>query len=127
MDSPASQRKSGWVEEARAIEVQISALKQRNSRASEVGFAASGLNREGTQLEKSGDVRGALVKYRTALDLVPTGYGFRLNYALALCRVGRWRDGIAELREVLRVDPDNADAAKALYIAVDQAKSHSGV
>jgi len=50
-----------------------------------------------------------------------------LNYALALCRVGRWRDGIAELREVLRVDPDNADAAKALYIAVDQAKSHSGV
>jgi len=94
MDSPASQRKSGWVEEARAIEVQISALKQRNSRASEVGFAASGLNREGTQLEKSGDVRGALVKYRTALDLVPTGYGFRLNYALALSGSGDGEMGL---------------------------------
>jgi len=27
---------------------------------------------------------------------------------------------------VLRLDPDNADAAKALYIAVDKAKPQSG-
>jgi hypothetical protein len=42
------------------------------------------------------------------------------------CRLGRWRDGIAELREVLRVDPDNADAAKALYVALDETSAHSG-
>ena len=72
--------------------------------------------------EKSGDVRAALAKYRAALDLDPTGFGFRLNYALALCRLGRWQDGVDELREVLRVDPDNADAAKALYIAREQAQ-----
>ena len=119
-------RKTRHVEEAKAIENQITALKEQNSHASEVGLAASGLNSEGIQLEKTGDVRGALAKYRAALDLDPTGYGFRLNYALALCRLGRWRDGIAELREVLRVDPDNADAAKALYIALDQTKGHSG-
>lgn len=40
-----------------------------------------------------------------------------------LCRLGRWQDGIVELREVLRVDPDNSDSAKALYIATEQAKT----
>ena len=118
-------RKTGQVEEAKAIESRVTALQLQNDHASEVGFAASGLNSEGIQLEKSGDVRGALAKYSAALDLDPTGYGFRLNYALALCRLGRWRDGVAELREVLRVDPDNADAAKALYVALDQTRAHS--
>ena len=118
-------RKTGQVTEAKAIENRIAALRQQDDRASEVGFAASALNNEGIQLEKSGDVRGALAKYRGALDLDPTGYGFRLNYALALCRLGRWQDGSTELREVLRVDPDNADAAKALYLAVDRARSAS--
>jgi tetratricopeptide (TPR) repeat protein len=119
-------RKTGQVEEAKPIEKRIAVFEQQNDRASQVGFAASGLNSEGIQLEKSGDVRGALAKYRAALDLDPTGYGFRLNYALALCRVGQWQDGIAELHEVLRVDPDNADAAKALYVALDQTRAHSG-
>ena len=118
-------RKAGQVEQAKPIEKRIAELQQQSDRASEVGFAASGLNSEGIQLEKSGDVRGALAKYRAALDLDPTGYGFRLNYALALCRLGRWRDGIVELREVLRVDPDNAEAMKAFYIAIDKARVRS--
>lgn len=119
-------RKTGQSEEAKAIEKRIVVFQQQNDRASKVLFAASALNNDGIQLEKSGDVRGALAKYRAALDLDPTGYGFRLNYGLALCRLGRWQDGIAELREVSRVDPDNAKAAKALYIALDQTKAHSG-
>jgi Flp pilus assembly protein TadD len=61
------------------FEKRIAVFVQQDSRASEVRFAASGLNNEGIQLEKSGDVRGALAKYRAALDLDPTGYGFRLN------------------------------------------------
>src|SRR6266446_801439 len=116
-------RKAGRSEEARPIEKRMAELQHQSDRASEVGFAASDLNSEGIQLERLGDIRAALAKYRAALDLDPTGFGFRLNYALALCRLGRWRDGIVELREVLRLDPDNADAAKALYIAVDKAKA----
>jgi tetratricopeptide (TPR) repeat protein len=116
-------RKTDRLEEAKHIEKRIAELQQQGDRASEVGFGASGLNNEGIQLEKSGDTRAALAKYRAALDLDPTGFGFRLNYALALCRLGRWQDGVVELREVLRVDPDNADAAKALYIAIEQAKA----
>jgi len=119
-------RKAGRTEDTKPIEKRLAELQQQSDRASEVGFTASDLNSEGIQLERSGDIRAALAKYRAALDLDPTGFGFRLNYALALCRLGRWQDGIVELREVLRLDPDNADAAKALYIAVDKAKPQYG-
>jgi tetratricopeptide (TPR) repeat protein len=116
-------REMGRLEEAKPIEARMAELQHQSDRASEVGLAATGLNSEGLQLEKSGDIRAALAKYRAALDLDPTGFGFRLNYALALCRLGRWQDGLKELREVLRLDPNNADAAKALYIAREQAKA----
>ena len=116
-------RKAGKLEEAKPIEQQLAELRAKNDRASTVALAASRLNDEGIALEKSGDVRAALAKYRSALDLDPTGTGFQLNYGLALCRLGRWDDGIAELREVLRFDQDNREAAKALYIAIDQARA----
>jgi tetratricopeptide (TPR) repeat protein len=116
-------RKAGQLEEAKPIEARMAELQHQSDRASEVGLAATGLNSEGVGLEKSGDIRAALAKYQAALDLDPTGFGFRLNYALALCRLGRWQDGVVELHEVLRLDPDNADAAQALYIAREQAKA----
>jgi tetratricopeptide (TPR) repeat protein len=114
-------RKSGNLDEAERVDKRMAELLQEGHHASEVLFPAAELNSQGMQLEKSGDVRAALAKYKAALDLDPSGYGFRLNYALALCRLGQWQDGVVELREVLRVDPDNADAAKALYIATDEA------
>jgi tetratricopeptide (TPR) repeat protein len=113
-------RKSGKLDEAERIDKRMAELLQESHHASEVLFPATELNSQGMQLEKSGDVRAALAKYKAALDLDPSGYGFRLNYALALCRLGQWQDGVVELREVLRVDPDNADAAKALYIATEE-------
>jgi tetratricopeptide (TPR) repeat protein len=119
-------RKTGQAEEAKPIEERMAVLQHQSARASELGLAASSLNSEGIQLEKSGDIRAALAKYRAALDLDPTGFGFRLNYGLALCRLGRWQEGVVELREVLRLDPDNADAAKALYIANGQASVRTG-
>jgi tetratricopeptide (TPR) repeat protein len=110
-------RKTGRLDEAKRIEGQITELRKRTDRASTVALSASRLNNEGIELERSGDTWAALAKYRAALDLDPTGFGFELNYALALCRVGRWENGVIELREVLRLDPDNGVAAKALYIA----------
>ena len=119
-------RKAGKLEQAEPIEKQLAELRAKSDRASTVALTASRLNDEGIALEKSGDVRTALAKYRAALDLDPTGTGFQLNYGLALCRLGRWDDGIAELREVLQLDPDNPEAAKALYIAIDQARAQPG-
>src|ERR1700751_3552973 len=118
--------KGGRPQEAKPIEKQLAELRAKSDRASIVAFAASRLNDEGIALEKSGDLRAALAKYRAALDLDPTGTGFQLNYGLALCRLGRWEDATAELREVLRLDPDNQMAAKALYMAIDQAKTQPG-
>ena len=116
-------RKAGRLEETKPIEKQLAELRAKSDHASTVALAASRLNDEGIRLEKSGDLRAALAKYRAALDLDPTGTGFQLNYGLALCRLGRWEDATAELREVLRLDPDNQMAAKALYMAIDQAKT----
>jgi tetratricopeptide (TPR) repeat protein len=115
-------RKAGKLEEAKPIEKQLAEWREKTERASSVALAASHLNSEGIELEKLGEIGAALAKYRAALDLDPSGFGFQLNYGLALCRLGRWQDGIVELQEVLRLDPDNANAAKALYVASEHAK-----
>jgi hypothetical protein len=47
-------RKTGKLEEAKPIEKRMAELQHQSDRASEVGLAASGLNDEGIQLEKSG-------------------------------------------------------------------------
>ncbi len=114
-------RATGKVEESKQVEKQVLEMQQFSTRAGEVLFSASGLNDEGLKLERAGDLPGALDKYHGAVDLDPTGYGFRLNYALALCRMQRWQEGIVQLNEVLKQDPDNADATKALFIAQEEA------
>ena len=78
------------------------------------------LNNQGVELEKDGNLPAALAKYQAALELDPEHAGFRLNLGLALCRMGRWDQGIAQMREVLRHDPNNAAAAKALFAALEQ-------
>jgi tetratricopeptide (TPR) repeat protein len=113
-------RRDGQVNEAQRIDDKQSKLAQTRNKAAGTGLAAGDLNNAGLALEKAGDVRGALEKYRAALQMDPTDVVFRLNYGLALCRLERWKEGAAELREVLRLDPNNADAAKALYIARDE-------
>lgn len=113
-------RAIGKIEDSRQVEKQVLEMQRLSTKANEVLFTASGLNEEGLRLEHNGDLLGAMEKYREAVDLDQTGYGFRLNYALALCRIGKWREGIAQFQEVLREDPDNADAAKALLIAQEE-------
>jgi len=84
------------------------------------GQTIGNFNDAGMALEKAGDLRGALEKYRAALGIDPTDEVLRLNYGLAQCRLGRSQEGTAELQEVLRLDPNNAHAAKALYVARDE-------
>ena len=113
-------RATGKMEDAKQLEQDVLKEQRLDTHAGEVLFTASGLNEEGLRLEHQGDILGALDKYRAAVDLDPTGYGFRLNYALALCRTGRWQEAITQLHEVLKEDPDNTDAAKALLIAQEK-------
>lgn len=113
-------RANGQTEDARRVEEQVMQMQHLSNQAGKVLFTASGLNEEGLTLERQGDLVGALEKYHKAVDLDPTGYGFRLNYALALCRLGKWQEAITQLHEVLKEDPNNADAAKALFVAQEE-------
>jgi Flp pilus assembly protein TadD len=113
-------REDGQIEEARKVEARMAQLLLQSRQASETTRQSARLNNEGVQLEKSGNVRAALAKYEAALELDPEHNGFRLNLGLALCRLGRWDEGIVQIREVVRRDPNNAKAVKALYIALDR-------
>ena len=79
------------------------------------------LNNQGAALEKAGNLSEALEKYRAALERYPDHVGIRLNFAVALLRLGQWKQGIAELQEVVRRDPNNLPAKKALQEALAQA------
>jgi superkiller protein 3 len=108
--------------EARQVQSQVQALLTQDVQANQHFVESQTLENEGIALEKGGDVAKALAKYHAALELNPQQAGFRLNYALALCRLDRWREGIAEINEILQSDPGNIEARHALFIAEDKAK-----
>jgi protein O-GlcNAc transferase len=114
-------RKSGDVPGAQEIRRQMEQQLLASRISSENGPLVSNLNDEGMKLEQQGEWQQATEKYRMALELDPTAGGVRLNYGLSLCRLKQWQQGIKEIEEVLRLDPDNGAAARALYIAREQA------
>ena len=71
-------------------------------------------------------MRGALEKYRAALDLVPSHVGIRVNFAVALLRLGQWKEGLAQLREAVRREPGNAMFQAVLNDALAQAPVEFG-
>jgi tetratricopeptide (TPR) repeat protein len=112
---------SGKGEEAKLVEEELKGILQSANELRVNTLEATRLNNEGVELEKTGNLAAALEKYRSALDLDPLHGGYRRNLALGLCRLGKWEQGIAELREVLKQDPDDEEATKALYIALEKA------
>ena len=114
-------RADGQVEQAEQVQKRVAEVLADRNRADEGSLQAVALNNEGVELQKSGDLPAALEKYAAALELNPSHFGFRLNYGLALSGLGRLNEAIPEFREVLRLDPGNTDATKALYIALEKA------
>ena len=78
-------------------------------------------NNQGAALEKAGKLPEAFEKYQQASGLDPDHTGIRLNLAMALLRLGQRNRGIVQLREILRRDPENLAAKKALDQALAQA------
>lgn len=114
-------RQDGQVEQARKTKEQLTELLRKRDKAVENALTGVQLNNQGAELEKAGNLRGALEKYRAALELSPEHVGFRVNFAVGLLRLGQWSQGIAELREALRRDPGNSAAKAALDDALAQA------
>lgn len=115
-------QKSGKTEDAKACEQELSTKIKTGLSTDANELTATQANNAGVELEKAGNLSGALEKYRDAVRQSPAQTVFRRNLALALCRLGRWNEGVAELREVLKQNPDDADATKALYIALEKSR-----
>ena len=119
-------RRDGQLEEAARIKEKLMAVLREIDRESQAAFTALKLNNEGAALEKTGDLRGALEKYRAAVALDPQHVGIRMNLGVALLRLGQWKEGLSELREVIRRDPGNSVAKAALDDALEQAPVEFG-
>jgi protein O-GlcNAc transferase len=114
-------RRDGQMERARQIKEKLTELLRKRDEAAQNALTAVQLNNQGAEFERAGKLRDALEKYRAALELCPEHVGFRVNFAAALLRVGQWSQGVAELREAIRRDPEN-NTVKA---ALDDALAHS--
>lgn len=119
-------REAGQAERADAVKKQLAELLIEKDRAEQAFLAAIQLNNQGADLEKAGNLQAALEKYRAARALLPEHTGIRANYAIALLRLGQWKEGLAELRELSRREPDNALFKAALDDAVAQAPVEFG-
>jgi tetratricopeptide (TPR) repeat protein len=116
-------RKDGQTAQADAIRRQLAeVIRERDSNDQNL-MKAMESNDRGTALDKSGDVRGAIEKYRAALALQPDHAGIRANLAIALLKDGQWDEGLSQLREALKRDPHNPDFQRALEEALEQAKT----
>lgn len=100
--------------QAGAVRKTLADLMRKKMQDSRNAQAAIQLNNQGAALQKAGKLEEAMEKYRKALELNPEHTGIRLNYAAALLHLGRWGEGVAELRKILREDPNNLAARQAL-------------
>ena len=119
-------REDGQAEQADAIKQKLAELLRARDKADQNQVAGIQLNNQGTELEKAGNLLGAVEKYRAAAALLPDHMGIRVNFAIGLLRLGHWQQGLAELREAVRREPDNALWKATLDDALAQAPVEFG-
>jgi tetratricopeptide (TPR) repeat protein len=84
--------------------------------------SAAAMNNLGFALLRSGDPEGALQVLQKAKQMAPGNGAPHANIGLALLTIpGRRNEGIAEIREALRLDPDDQTARAYLNGALAQA------
>jgi protein O-GlcNAc transferase len=120
-------REDGQEEEARAVKAKLADVLRKRNETREKEAAAIRLNNEGSTLQKSGDLRGAVEKYRTAHAMNPEQSVFHVNLAVGLLRTGRWKEGLAELHKCLTREPGNLTLKEVWDDAIRQAPPGSWV
>ena len=119
-------RADGQNQPADAVKQKLAEMLRDKDKADQNLLAGIRRNNRGADLEKAGDLRGACEEYRAAVALVPGHVGIRVNLAVALLRLGQWKEGLAELREASRRAPGNAVIQAALEDATAQAPVEFG-
>lgn len=111
----------GRVAEAAQTRRNLSEVIRRRDAASQDALSALRLNNQGAELERAGKLKDALDLYQQAVALNGKHAGIRLNYAVALLRLGRWREGLEEMKRAEDLDPENKQIEIALKDAILQA------
>jgi tetratricopeptide (TPR) repeat protein len=111
-------------EAANKVKQQLAELLRKKDEINQNLLSAVRLNNEGAELEKAGNYRGALEKYRDAVRLNPDHIGIRVNYGVALLRTGQWTEGLNQGHEAVLKEPDNTKFQAILKDALAQAPSN---
>jgi tetratricopeptide (TPR) repeat protein len=119
-------REDGQEPQADEVKKKLAELLRAKDKSDQNSLIAVRLNNEGAALEKAGNLRQAVEKYRQASALDPEHNGVRVNLAVALLRLGQWKEGLALLRDAARRDPNNAVLKAALDDALMQAPVEFG-
>jgi tetratricopeptide (TPR) repeat protein len=111
----------GRADEAAQTRRKLSEVIRQRDRDSQNALSAIRLNNQAAELEKAGKLADALELYKQAVALNGKHAGMRTNYAVALLRLGKWRQGLEELHTAQDLDPDNTGIETALRDAIQQA------
>jgi len=114
-------RQDGKTEEANLLKQKLTALLKAKDQTNHNQLRAITLNNEGAELERRKDLRAALEKYREAAALYPDQVGIRVNFAVALLRLGQWTAGLEELHQAYLQNPADAKVNAAIKDAISQA------
>ena len=115
----------GDTENADRLKNELKALVASNYAESDSEAKAMVLNNTGIELEKKGDLAGALDHYDQAAKTDVTNIVFQRNAALLLCRVGRTQEAIRRLRDILSLDADDAETLQILAVANELSAGNS--
>jgi len=119
-------REDGQEQRADEVKKKLAELLRAKDKSDQNSLIAIRLNNEGAALEKAGRLPEAVEKYRQASALDPEHNGVRVNLAVALLRLGQWKEGLALLREAVKREPSNAVLKAALDDALTQAPVEFG-
>jgi len=107
-------RADGQMSAANEVKARLVEVLRERDKNTQNQLSAARLNKAGAEMEKSNDVKGAVEKYRQALQLDAESVGIRVNLATALLRLGEWNEGLSQLAEAMRQQPGDA-ALQALW------------
>ena len=92
-------------------------LVSANKATSDNEAKAGVFNSRGIALEGKGDLSGALDAFDQAAKEDVTNVVFQRNAALLLCKLGRPAEAIRRLRDILAIDPDDAETLQIMAVA----------
>jgi tetratricopeptide (TPR) repeat protein len=111
---------------AARLQKQLQDLLAGNLAESNSEAKAATLNGAGIELEKKGDFAAALDDYDQAAKIDVTNIVFQRNAALLLCKMGKAEEAIPRLRDILSLDPDDAETLQILAVATELASERPG-